>query len=45
MIKDVKRNSKVSAMDTVESNKERSGNRGVSQRSKELGYFFEKYIE
>ena len=45
MIKDVKRNSKGSAMDTVESNEESSGNNGASERSKQLGYFFEKYIE
>ena len=45
MIKDVKRNSKGSAMDTVESNEESSGKSGASQRSKQLGYFFEKYIE
>ena len=25
--------------------KESSGNSGASQRSKQLGYFFEKYIE
>ena len=45
MIKDVKRNSKGSDMDTVESNEESSGNSGASERSKQLGYFFEKYIE
>ena len=42
MIKDVKRNSKGSAMDTLESNEESSVNSGASQRSKQLGYFFEK---
>ena len=32
-------------MDTVESNEESSGNSGVYQRSKQIGYFLEKYIE
>ena len=45
MIKDVERNSKDSAMDTAEPNEESSGNSSVSQRSKQFGYFFEKYIE
>ena len=45
MIKYVKHNSKGSAMDTVESNEESSCSSGVSQRSKQLRYFFEKYIE
>ena len=45
VIKDVKCNSKGSAIDTVESNEETSGSSWVSQRSKQLGYFFEKYIE
>ena len=45
MVKDGKCSSKGSAMDTVESNEESSGNSGASQRSKQLGYFFEKYIE
>ena len=45
MVKDGKCSSKGSAMDTVESNEESSGNSGASQRSKQLGYLFEKYIE
>ena len=45
VVKDVKRSSKGLAMDTVESNEESSSNSGAPQRSKQLGYFFEKYIE
>ena len=45
VIEDVKRSSKGSVMDTVNFIEESSGSSGVFQRSKQLGYLFEKYIE